>query len=133
MRIELDKPPVPWTDSPDISIQHLGLLLRSTETYDVIDNHYLDPLTISKTVLHNGKSTSGHSHDDQEEIYIFLEGTGFIRIGDDDEHSTDFPAQAGDVFSILAGQSHRVINIEYLGTSDLTFYSIYPGRRHKYH
>ena len=84
MRIELDKPPVPWTDSPDISIPHLGLLLRSTETYDVIDNHYLDTLTISKTVLHNGKSTSGHSHDEQEEIYIFLEGTGFIRIGDDD-------------------------------------------------
>ena len=57
MKIKLDK-----TDSK---------VIHSNETYDVIDNTDLNNLIVSKTILHEGKETSGHNHKGQEEVYIF--------------------------------------------------------------
>ena len=54
MKIKLDK-----TDST---------VVKSNETYDVIDNTNLDKLIVSKTVLHPGKQTGGHNHSGQEEV-----------------------------------------------------------------
>ena len=58
MKIKLDK-----TDST---------VVKSNETYDVIDNTNLDKLIVSKTILHAGKQTGGHNHSGQEEVYIFV-------------------------------------------------------------
>ena len=97
--------------------------IHGNETYDVFDNTYLENLTISKTVLHVGKSTRGHSHDKQDEIYIFVDGCGMMFVGEERLH-----IQADEVVSVRAGLFHQVINHSY-ATSDLVFYSIYPGQR----
>ena len=67
MKIKLDK-----TDST---------IIKSNETYDVIDNTNLDKLIVSKTVLHPGKETGGHNHSGQEEVYIFTQGIGKMVVG----------------------------------------------------
>ena len=69
MKIKLDK-----TDST---------VMKSNETYDVIDNTNLNNLVVSKTILHAGKETSGHFHRGQEEVYIFTKGRGKMQVGDD--------------------------------------------------
>ena len=46
-------------------------IVKSNETYDVIDNTNLKNLVVSKTILHAGKETGGHNHSGQEEVYIF--------------------------------------------------------------
>ena len=51
-----------------------GVMVKSNETYDVIDNTNLDNLVVSKTILHPGKETGGHNHSGQEEVYIFTNG-----------------------------------------------------------
>ena len=51
MKIKLDK-----TDSK---------VIHSNETYDVIDNTNLNNLIVSKTILHEGKNTSGNNHSGQ--------------------------------------------------------------------
>ena len=51
VKIKLDK-----TDSK---------VVKSNETYDVIDNTNLNNLVVSKTILHEGKETSGHNHSGQ--------------------------------------------------------------------
>ena len=67
MKIKLDK-----TDST---------VVKSNETYDVIDNTNLDKLIVSKTVIHIGKETGGHNHSGQEEVYIFMKGEGEMVVG----------------------------------------------------
>ena len=59
-----------------------GVMVKSNETYDVIDNTDLDNLVVSKTILHPGKETSGHNHSGQEEVYIFTKGYGEMVVGD---------------------------------------------------
>ena len=49
-------------------------VIKSNETYDVIDNTNLKNLIVSKTILHPKKNTSGHNHSGQEEVYIFTNG-----------------------------------------------------------
>ena len=56
-------------------------VIKSNETYDVIDNTNLDKLIVSKTVLHPGKETGGHNHSGQEEVYIFTKGEGKMIVG----------------------------------------------------
>ena len=72
MKIKLDK-----SDSK---------VIKSNETYDVIDNTNLDKLIVSKTVLHPGKETGGHNHSGQEEVYIFMKGEGTMIVGEETYH-----------------------------------------------
>jgi quercetin dioxygenase-like cupin family protein len=82
-----------------------GEVIKDNETYVLEDNNFLDHMTLSRTFLKPGQSTRGHSHDAQEEVYIFTQGDGTMIIGD-----AEYDAMAGDTFLIKAGQFHRVIN-----------------------
>ena len=82
-----------------------GDIVKDNETYVLEDNNFLQHLTLSRTVLKPGQSTRGHSHDNQEEVYIFTQGNGTMIIGD-----TEYDAMPGDTFLIKSGKFHRVIN-----------------------
>lgn len=98
--------------------------IRSTDVYDVHDLQFLKNLTVSMTKLHPGKETSGHSHEKEEEVYIFLEGSGDMQLGDE-----KFPVTKGDVVLVPGGKFHKVFNPN--GPGDLRFFCIfekYKGR-----
>ena len=82
-----------------------GEVVKDNETYTLIDNNFLEHLTLSQTFLKPGQSTRGHSHESQEEIYIFTSGSGMMIIGDD-----AYEANPGDTFLIPKGNFHRVLN-----------------------
>lgn len=82
-----------------------GVVVKDNETYILEDNNYLKNLTLSRTFLLPGKSTRGHSHEAQEEVYIFTEGQAIMVIGEELFH-----AKSGDTFLIPTGAFHRVIN-----------------------
>ena len=113
MKIRLDK-----TDSK---------VIKSNETYDVIDNTNLDKLIVSKTILHVGKETGGHNHSGQEEVYIFMEGEGKMVVG-----SNTYIVKPGDIILIPDGEFHKVWNTadENLGEfGDLEFICVFDGGR----
>ena len=82
-----------------------GIVVKDNDTYLLEDNNLLKNLTLSKTTLNPGKSTNGHHHEDEDEVYFFTKGWGIMTIGDE-VHS----AQEGDIFLIPAGKFHRVEN-----------------------
>jgi len=83
----------------------VGEVLRDNDTYTVIDNTFLNNLTLSKTLLKPLKHTKGHSHAGLEEIYFFLNGNGRIKLGDEFINVT-----GGDVILINEGVFHQVFN-----------------------
>lgn len=95
-----------------------GEVIRNNETYVVEDNNALEHLTLSKTTLHPGKQTGGHYHDDQEEIYHFVYGTGTMQVG-----SSVFPVKAGDIVMIPKGDWHQVKN--HSSTDPLIFVCVF--------
>jgi|TARA_R110000803_G_C11863873_1_gene307533 quercetin dioxygenase-like cupin family protein len=80
-----------------------GSVVKSDDRYTVVDNTSLDRLVVSSTELLPNKSTSGHSHDDQEEVYYFVKGGGTMQLGDE-----VFEVVAGDVILIKGGLFHKV-------------------------
>lgn len=82
-----------------------GVIIKDNETYILEDNNHLEHMTLSRTFLKPGMSTRGHSHEAQEEVYIFTEGEAFMIIGETHHH-----AATGDVFLIRKGEFHRVLN-----------------------
>ena len=99
-----------------------GKVIKDTDVYHLIDNTHLKNLVVSTTSLHPGKTTRGHSHEDQEEVYIFLSGSGFMYL---DEHQ--MPVKKGDVITIESGVFHRVTNPSQ--TQDLYFLCVFEGSR----
>jgi len=83
------------------------VIVKNDERYIVKDNTKLKNLVLSSTELNPGKSTSGHTHKGQEEIYFFINGTGEMIVGDE-----RFPVEEGDVVLIPDGAFHRVINTQ---------------------
>lgn len=98
-----------------------GTTVKDDETYTVVDNTELNNLVVSTTRLHSGKSTRGHSHPGQEEVYTFMFGSGEMEIND-----TRFPVTAGDVVIIPDGVFHRVHNTQVV---DLAFLCVFDGKR----
>ena len=100
-------------------------VIHTNETYDVIDNTNLKNLIVSKTILHEGKETSGHNHKGQEEVYIFTEGYGAMQIDDE-----KFLVSKGDVVLIPDGAFHKVWNTSpYKANDDLEFICVFDGGR----
>jgi len=110
MKIKLDK-----TDSK---------VVKSNETYDVIDNTYLNNLIVSKTILHYGKETGGHNHSGQEEVYIFISGNGSMIVDD-----KTYQVEMGSVVLIPDGKFHKVWNSNQKSNSDLVFICVFDGKR----
>jgi oxalate decarboxylase/phosphoglucose isomerase-like protein (cupin superfamily) len=96
-------------------------VVHSNDTYDVIDNNSLDTLVVSKTVLHPDKTTRGHAHTGQEEIYLYLSGIGIMQVADE-----QIPVTQGNIVLIPDSAFHKVANT---GTDDLVFISIFNGNR----
>ena len=102
-------------------------VVKSNDTYDVIDNTNLNNLVVSKTILHVGKETGGHNHAGQEEVYIFMEGEGKMVVG-----SNTYIVKPGDTILIPDGEFHKVWNTadENLGEfGDLEFICVFDGGR----
>ena len=83
-----------------------GVIVKQNDTYLLEDNNRLEHLTLSKTTLNPGMSTNGHSHEHQEEVYLFKQGKATIVVGK--ESNIVVP---GDIVLIPKGQFHRVINM----------------------
>ena len=98
-----------------------GEIVKQDERYIVKDNKVLKNLVVSSTCLHGGKSTSGHSHPGQEEVYYFIYGAGEMELDD-----KLFPVQPGDIVLIEDGVFHRVHNTS---STELYFVCVFDGKR----
>ena len=98
-----------------------GEVAKQDERYVVKDNATLKNLVVSSTRLQPRKSTSGHKHKGQEEVYYFIEGTGKMELDDD-----TIKVQSGDVVLIEDGVFHRVHAGMY---EELYFVCVFDGRR----
>ena len=98
-----------------------GVVVKANDTYEVKDNSHLNNLVLSSTRLYPGKQTTGHTHSGQEEVYLFLEGRGLIKI-----EEALWPVKAGDIKLIEDGEFHQVIND---GDEDLYFVCVFDGKR----
>ncbi len=97
--------------------------IRDTDVYSVHDLEYLDHLNVSMTILHPGKATAGHKHDDVDEVLIVMDGDGELQM---DEKR--FPIDTGDIILIKGGVFHRTFN---MSDEDLVFLCVfekYEGR-----
>lgn len=95
----------------------VGKVVKKSDVYTVIDVSKLENLMASITVLHPGKETSGHSHGEAEEVYLFMEGEGVMKVGE--ERSA---VKKGDIVLIPKGSFHKVYNET---DSELKFVSVF--------
>ena len=99
-----------------------GEEIKNSDTYRLVDNTALNNLVVSTTTLYPNKETRGHSHEDQEEVYMFTSGVGIIKIGD-----VNYPAKQGDVFVIPKKHFHKVWNTH--DKLELDFMCVFEGER----
>jgi mannose-6-phosphate isomerase-like protein (cupin superfamily) len=97
-----------------------GEVVKDNETYLLKDNKKLKNLVLSSTDLKPNKSTRGHKHEGQEEVYYFVEGHGDMEI---DGHA--FAVYPGDVVLIEDGAFHRVR----AGPNGMYFVCVFDGKR----
>ena len=97
-------------------------IVKDNDTYRLIDNTSLNNLVVSKTILHPGQETTGHSHAGQEEVYQFTSGHGEMIVGDN-----MFEVNPNDVILIPDGDFHKVRNRS--ETEDLIFVCVFDGKR----
>ena len=98
-----------------------GEVVKDNETYLLKDNKTLNNLVVSSTLLNPFKQTTGHNHSGQEEVYIFVSGSGYMIVDDD-----SFTVGADDVVLIPDGSFHRVYNDT---AEPLYFVCIFDGKR----
>ena len=79
-------------------------------------------MTVSKTVLHAGMQTRGHTHRDDDELYYFVEGDGIMVL-----NNTSLMVTAGDYVFVERGVFHKMVNTS-KGEGDLIFICQFPGR-----
>jgi len=98
-----------------------GIVAKQDERYVVKDNTTLKNLVVSSTFLEANKSTSGHRHAGQEEVYYFVNGKGQMEL----DHKI-FDVNSGDVVLIEDNVFHKVHNT---GDYGLYFVCVFDGRR----
>ena len=97
-----------------------GEVVKEDDRYVVKDNKLLNNLVVSSTKLEPTKSTSGHSHAGQEEVYYFVKGSGRMELDD-----KKINVKVGDVVLIEDGVFHRV----HAGPHGCYFVCVFDGRR----
>jgi mannose-6-phosphate isomerase-like protein (cupin superfamily) len=98
-----------------------GDVVKNDNRYIVKDNTMLNNLVVSSTMLSANKSTTGHRHTGQEEVYIFVSGSGQMEL----DHKI-FDVTAGDTVLIEDGVFHKVHNNTDFG---LKFICVFDGGR----
>ena len=98
-----------------------GVIAKQDERYVVKDNTTLKNLVVSSTFLEANKSTSGHRHAGQEEVYYFGSGKGQMEL----DHKI-FDVGPGDIVLIEDNVFHKVHNT---GDYGLYFVCVFDGRR----
>lgn len=104
-----------------------GEIVKDNETYLLKDNTHLKNLVVSSTTLRPSKSTRGHSHVGQEEVYHFIFGRGVMEIKCDDGIQRVYDVEGGDMVLIEDGVFHKVYNSS--TKDDLYFVCIFEGKR----
>jgi len=97
-----------------------GKIAKEDERYVVKDNTHLNNLVLSSTDLQPYKSTSGHKHEGQEEVYYFISGSGKMDLDD-----KTISVKQNDVVLIEDGVFHRV----HSGPNGCYFVCVFDGRR----
>ena len=97
-----------------------GEVVKEDDRYVVKDNKFLKNLVVSSTKLEAKKSTSGHSHAGQEEVYHFVKGSGRMELDD-----KTINVKVGDIVLIEDGVFHRV----HAGPYGCYFICVFDGRR----
>ena len=97
-----------------------GVIAKEDDRYKVCDNTDLINLILSSTDLKPIKSTTGHEHPGQEEIYFFVKGSGKMEIND-----KVFDITEGDTVLINDGDFHRV----HAGNHGCYFVCVFNGKR----
>lgn len=106
-----------------IKYKQFAKLIRDNELYKVYDLPELKNLNVSLTELNPQKSTTGHSHDDAEEIHVFIGGEGEMEVAD-----KTIKVKGGDIVLIKAGDFHRVHNKTKKILSFWSIFEKYEGR-----
>ena len=94
---------------PDTDPRSLRAQAGSAEPRVFRDTYYLVEqkkgpslrLSCGHTTVYPTGTTTGHAHDDMEEIYFFISGEGVMVVGDD-----EFPVKAGDALYVPPGAWH---------------------------
>ena len=98
-----------------------GEIVKQDDRYTVTDNTKLNNLIVSSTMLTAHKSTTGHRHAGQEEVYVFVQGSGQMEL----DHKI-FDVTVGDTVLIEDGVFHKVHNTTDFG---LKFICVFDGVR----
>ena len=61
--------------------------------------------SLAEAVVPPGSATIAHFHHRSEEIYLFTQGVGRMRLGDEEA-----PVRAGDAVVIAPGTPHKLLN-----------------------
>ena len=93
------------------------------ETYSIHDLEYLEHLNVCLNILHPGKETRGHEHDNSDEVYVIMDGEGEVQIGE-----KRFPVQTGDILLVKRGEFHKTFNTTDEDLVYLTIFEKYAGR-----
>jgi mannose-6-phosphate isomerase-like protein (cupin superfamily) len=98
-----------------------GEIVKQDDRYVVKDNTELKNLVVSSTRLNPNRSTTGHRHAGQEEVYVFTKGKGQIEL----DHEI-FNICEGDTVLIKDNVFHKVHNNR---DFMLEFICVFDGRR----
>ena len=97
-----------------------GSITKEDNRYTVKDNTLLNNLVVSSTDLKPMKSTSGHNHKGQEEVYFFIRGDGKMELD-----GKEMVVKEGDTVLIEDGVFHRV----HAGPKGCYFVCVFDGKR----
>ena len=98
---------------PDEDKRSLRHVVKERQDETLRDTYFMiDPkdspsknLKMGHTIIYPTGKTTGHAHDDMEEVYYILSGKGKMVVGED-----EFPIQAGDAFYVPFGEYHVTYN-----------------------
>jgi len=99
--------------APDEDKRSLRYVVKNRDDGTLRDTYFLvDPedspsrnLKMGHTIIYPTGKTTGHAHDDMEEVYYVLSGKGTMVVGDD-----EFPIKQGDAFYVPFGEYHVTYN-----------------------
>ena len=97
-----------------------GSITKEDDRYTVKDNTLLNNLVVSSTDLKPMKSTSGHNHKGQEEVYFFIRGNGKMELD-----GKEMVVKEGDTVLIEDGVFHKV----HAGPKGCYFVCVFDGKR----